>query len=132
MHCTTTGMRRLLLSTGLSLAVLLATSVAGAEPLDDASADALQQTLGTLRQGARTQPLDGRLGAIEQSPAMQQELNDLAAAVFSELAAEHGGDPDAMAAALARGKNDPAGFAASLSPATRAKLEKLSRQLEDR
>lgn len=124
-------MRRTLLRTGLSLAVLLATSDVRAEPLDAASADALNQTLGTLRQGARTKPLDGRLGAIEQSPAMQQEFNDLAAAVFADLATQYDGDPEGMAAALSRGKSDPSAFASSLSPATRAKLEKLSRQLED-
>jgi hypothetical protein len=122
-------MRRTLLA-AVPLALTLAGPVA-AEPLDGASADALDQTLGTLRQGARTTPLDGRLGGIEQSPAMQQEFNDLAAAVFSDLAARYDGDPDAMAAALSRGKSDPAAFADSLSPATRARLEKLSRQLDD-
>ncbi len=129
MPCTALRMHRIV-PLALMLAVSLARPVA-AEPLDGPSADALDQTLGTLRQGARTQPLDGPLGAIDDSPEMRQELNDLAAAVFSDLAARYDGDPDAMAAALARGKSDPAAFADSLSPATRAKLEKLSRRLDD-
>jgi hypothetical protein len=133
MPCNHVRMHRMpptVVALALLLAVALATPVA-AEPLDGASADALDRTLGTLRQGARTKPLDGRLGAIEGSPEMQQEFNDLAAAVFSDLAARYDGDPDAMAAALARGKSDPAAFADALSPATRARLEKLSRQLDD-
>jgi hypothetical protein len=123
-------MRFVLVATGLSLAVLLATSAVRAEPNDDADAQALQQTLGTLRSGARAKPLDGPLGAIDQSPETQQQFNDLAAAVFSDLAAKYGSDPDAMSEALSRGKSDPEGFASSLSPATRARLEALSRQLD--
>jgi hypothetical protein len=123
-------MRFVLAATGLSLAVLLATSAVRAEPKDDVTADALQQTMGSLRQGARDKPLDGPLAGIDQSPETQQQFNDLAAAVFGDLAAKYGGDPDAMSAALARGKSDPEGFANSLSPATRARLEALSRQLD--
>jgi hypothetical protein len=122
-------MRRLLLGLGLCLAVLCATSVR-ADPKSGASDDALEQTLGTLHQGARTKPLDGPLAGIDQSPETQQQFNDLAAAIFSDLAAKYDGDPDGMSAALARGKTDPEGFAASLSPATRARLEKLSRQMD--
>lgn len=123
-------MHRTAVSAGIALAVLLATPAVRAEPKGAATDGALTETLGTLRQGVREKPLAGPLAGIDQSPETQQAFNDLAAAVFSDLAAKYGGDPDAMAAALARGKDDPEGFAASLSPATRARLEKLAGQID--
>ncbi|HEV7731594.1 MAG TPA: hypothetical protein VGR62_05495 [Candidatus Binatia bacterium] len=115
---------------GLAIGVLVTATGARAEPLDDPSSDALANTLGTLKGGARAEPLDPRLGAIDGSPENQREFNDLAAAIFSDLAARYDGDPDKMSEALARGKADPEGFADSLSPATRKRLDALSHQVE--
>jgi hypothetical protein len=114
------------------LAVLTVAPRVGAEPLDPESSEALSETLGALRKtrAGKAGTLDPRLGAIEQSPELEREFSELAAAIMTELATRYGGDPDGMAAAAARGKTDPEGFAAMLSPATRAKLESLSRKLE--
>jgi hypothetical protein len=114
------------------LAVLAVAPPTRAEPLDPESSDALSEALGTLRNGdaPKAGTLDPRLGAIDRSPELQREFSELAAAIMTELAARYGGDPAGMAAAAARGKNDPEGFAAMLTPATRAKLQSLSRKLE--
>jgi hypothetical protein len=114
------------------LAVLAAPPHARADDLDPDSSAALSEALGSLRKTppGKAGALDPRLGALEQSPELEREFSDLAAAVMTELASRYGGDPEKMAAAAARGKSDPEGFAAMLSPATRAKLKSLSRKLE--
>jgi hypothetical protein len=53
----------------------------------------------------------------------------VAGAVLTELAERNGGDPDRMTAAIERAKSDPEGFAAMLSPATRARLSALAAKL---
>ena len=103
---------------------------AGAQALDDASSKALADTLRSLEAGPGPgQPapkLDPRLGSIAGSPEHMKELYAVASDVFQELAAKYGGDPDKMAEALERGRSDPEGFAAALSPATRARLRALA------
>lgn len=104
--------------------LLLGTGVAQAEPLDESSAAALRETLRSLQGGAGTKApgADPRLGSVGSSP----ELYDVAGEVLRELAERYGGDPEKMSAALERAKNDPEGFAASLTPATRARLKALA------
>jgi hypothetical protein len=129
---------RSLLSTGLLLAVLLPCAVRG-EPLDAASADALGNTLrmledpGARRDAGRASPSlasDPKLKAITQSPELTQELYELAAQIFSEITQRTAGDVDKMNEMMARGKSDPAAFAASLSPATRARLRAFADKVE--
>jgi hypothetical protein len=116
------SMRTLL--AGLVVGVLLGPAVAHPERLDRQSAAALEETL-RLLQGSVGTPAPGadpRLGDLAGS----QALYDLASQVFRELAERYGGDPEKMTEALARAKNDPEGFAASLTPATRARLKALA------
>lgn len=122
-------LQRLLASMILGL-VLTATGAA-AEPLDDPSARALEQTLRSLRGGgaAAIEQQDPRLAPIARSPELTDELYDVAGAVLTELAERYDGDPERMSEALAKAKSDPEGFAAALSPATRAKLAELSAKL---
>ncbi|MCW5891056.1 MAG: hypothetical protein KIT14_10955 [bacterium] len=113
--------------------VLLAFPHRGAaEPTDPVVSDALAATLGSLRQTApdAAGPQDERLGALQTSPELQQELSDLTAAIFTELVASTGGDPTAMTAIVGSGKSDPEAFAQRLSPETRRKLEALAKKLE--
>lgn len=119
----------------------LAPAAALAQSLDSASADALAATLRllqdpTARSAAITgnpqaSAVDSQLQALAGSANMQ-ELYALAAAIFSELAANTGGDVGKMSQALSRGTNDPAGFAAFLSPATLQRLRELSTKISDR
>jgi hypothetical protein len=104
--------------------VILGTSVPGAEPLDAPSEAALRETLRALKRSAGTKApgADPRLGSAGSS----SELYEVAGEVLRELAERHGGDPLKMAAALERAKKDPQGFAASLSPSTRARLKALA------
>jgi hypothetical protein len=114
------------------LGVLLATCVARADGLDPASADALAAALGSLQAEAATGKvagLDPRLGAANASPELNRELYELAGQVLTEITQRAGGDPAAMSDALARGRSDPAAFAATLSPATRERLRALAAEL---
>jgi hypothetical protein len=78
----------------------------------------------------QTPPLDPRLKeALADSPDLNQELYELAAQIFSEIAEATGGDESKMDEMVARGKSDPAAFAASLSPATRARLRALAEKI---
>lgn len=104
--------------------VLLFACAAGAADLDDASASALAQTLRGLSAGSAVgaPAVDPRLGSLGGS----QELYDVAAQVLTELAERCGGDPDKMTEAVTRGKDDPEGFLATLSPALRARIKALA------
>src|SRR5690349_7157653 len=81
---------------------------------------------------ARTPPTDPRLHALAESPELNQEFYELAAAIFAEMTEAAGGDVSKMDEAVARAKSDPAAFAASLSPATRARLRALGERIEAR
>ena len=74
--------------------------------------------------------LDPRLGAIEQSPELRREFNELTNAMLTEMVERSGGDPDKMSDEVERARSNPAGFADGFSPETRARLEALSRKLE--
>jgi hypothetical protein len=112
------------LKTRFVLGLLLVASAAHAAGLDDASANALAETLRGLTAGAAVgaPPVDARLGSLGRS----QEFYDLAGQVLTELTERCGGDPDKMSEALTRGKNDPEGFMTTLSPALRARLKALA------
>jgi hypothetical protein len=119
----------------LMLSVALAhPPVSRAQASSDPTAAALAAALGKLRQaapGTRGGPiLDPRLRSLESSPELSEEFSDLAAAIFSDLVAQYDGDPERMAEVLAKGQSNPEAFARTLRPATRAKLEQLTRKLE--
>jgi hypothetical protein len=135
-------MRRAAVVSALFLVVLaVVTSSGHAQTLDPASADALAQTLRMLGDpAARAGAIAGSPGATEQdralqrlaaSPELTQEIYVLAGEVFADLARGTGGDATAMLAALERGRSDPAGFAAMLSPQTLAHLRELASRLGD-
>jgi hypothetical protein len=119
----------------LSLAALLAAPAARAGSSDGVSTEALSAAIAALRGATPGTPgaprLDPRLGSIESSPELAQEFTDLAAAIFADLAARYDGDPQKMADVLATARTEPEAFARSLRPGTRARLEALSRKLEN-
>ena len=117
----------------LALALGLAVPGAAVEPVDDASARALEQTLRSLAGGggAALEQQDARLAPIARSPELTRELYDVAGAVLTELVERYGGDPERMSDAITRAKNDPESFAATLSPATRARLAALAAKLPE-
>ncbi len=111
----------------LVLGVLFCTCLARAGSPGDVGADGLMGGAPQAGGSAAMPPADPRLGAIGGS----QELYDLAQQVMTELVQRYGGDPQKMSEALARAKNDPEGFAKSLSPATRARLKALANKVPD-
>ena len=120
--------RRLL--PALLLGSILAVCSVPAETLDAPSTRALEETLRSLGGAAAgLAQTDPRLAPIARSPELQRELYEVAGAVLSELVEQNGGDPARMSQALERAKSDPGGFAASLSPATRARLSALAAKL---
>ena len=120
--------RRLL--PALLLGSILAVCSAPAEPLDAPSARALEETLKSLGGAAAgLAQTDPRLAPLTSSPELQRELYEVAGAVLTDLVAQNGGDPDQMSKAIERAKSNPEGFAASLSPATRARLSALAAKL---
>ena len=131
-----------ILAGALGVGALVISTAVPAGSLDPASADALGDVLrmlqdpagrpGAGRIEARTPPTDPRLHALAESPELNQEFYDLAAAIFAEIAQAAGGDVSKMDEAVARARSDPAAFAASLSPATRARLRALSEGIEAR
>ena len=135
-------MRRFAVASALVLTVLaIGAPSTPAQTLDPASADALAQTLRMLTDpAARAGAIAGSPGGAEQdralqrlatSPQLTQEVYALAAEVFADLTRGTGGDVTSMLAALDRGRSDPAGFAALLSPQTLGRLRDLAARLAD-
>ena len=132
-------MKRVIAAAMMMLALSPAATLA--QSLDAASAQALAATLRMLQDPAarsaaiagspQASAADSQLQALAGSANMQ-ELYALAAEIFSELASNSGGDAGKMSQALARGTNDPVGFAATLSPATLQRLRELSVKISDR
>jgi hypothetical protein len=130
-----------------ALAVVLVVSLGGAvavsgQSLDAASEEALRAALQMLTDPAaraaaitgdpRAATADRQAQAQAGSPALTQELYALAAAIFEELVRGSGGDGAKISEALERGRGDPAGFAALLSPSTLERLRALASQASDR
>ena len=109
--------------------------------LDPASAEALSATLRMLADPpSRGEAILGTPGAAEidrqvqsiaGSSQLAQEMYEIAAAVFADLARSEGGDATRMSGALERAKSDLAGFAARLSPETLERLRELSSKISD-
>ena len=126
------------------LALLLTQASApqlGAQALDPVSAEALATTLKTLldptqRSAAiagnpQAAPIDQQIRSLTGSDALTQEFYALALDVFSELTQAAGGDITKMSEMLDRGKSDPAGLVAMLSPQTQERLRQLSIKIPD-
>ena len=124
----------------IALLALVSAAPVAAQSLDAASADALAATLRLLQDpAARASAITGnpQASAVDQqiqafAGGSAQDVYALAAAIFAELATNTGGDVGKMSQALTRGTNDPAGFAAFLSPATLQRLRELSVKISDR
>jgi hypothetical protein len=123
------------------LVVLAAASPLGAQPLDPTAAEALATTLKTLmdptqRSGAiagnpQAATIDQQVRSLTGSEAMTQDFYALALDVFSELTVAAGGDITKLSEILDRGKIDPAGLVAMLSPQTQERLRQFSAKISD-
>ena len=76
-------------------------------------------------------PIDQQIRSLTGSEALTQEFYALALDVFSELTQAAGGDITKMSEMLDRGKSDPAGLVAMLSPQTQERLRQLSIKIPD-
>jgi hypothetical protein len=129
-----------------ALALVLVVSLGGsgsawAQALDAASQEALRAALQMLTDPAgRAAAIAGdpaaaaadRQGqALMGSAALTQELYAVAAAIFEELVNNSDGDLARISDALERGRTDPAGFAALLSPGTLERLRALATRASD-
>ena len=118
-----------------------AAAAATAQALDQASTEALAATLRMLAdpaaRGAAIGANPGATAADKQvqslggSPALTQQLYELAGQIFEELARNSGGDVAKMTESLQRAQSDPAGFAAMLSPRTLDRLRELATKISD-
>src|SRR5438876_42190 len=108
----------------LALVLLAAAPLAGEAP-DPAVQEALAAS-------PRAAAIDTEVRAMTGSPQLTQEFYDLAATIFEELAKSSGGDPNTMRETLERAAEDPAAFAALLSPATLDRLRALAVKISDR
>jgi hypothetical protein len=126
----------------LSLVSVLALAAPlGAQPLDPTATEALATTLKTLldptqRSAAiannpQAAPIDQQIRSLTGSEALTQEFYALALDVFSELTQAAGGDITKMSEMLERGKSDPAGLVAMLSPQTQERLRRFSTKISD-
>jgi hypothetical protein len=126
----------------LALVVALAqTASTAAQALDPTATEALAATLrmlldpakrsAALGGNAQAGQIDQQIRALTGSEALTQEFYALAADVFRELTQGSGGDAAKMTEALARGRTDPSGFAAALSPQTLERLRQLSVKISD-
>ena len=126
----------------LAVLVVLAPPISlRAQALDPAATKALTTTLrmlldpaqraGALAGNPQGRAADQQLRDLTRSDALTQEVYALAADVFRDLALASGGDTTKMLQALERGKSDPAGFAAALSPQTLERLRQLAIKISD-
>jgi|RhiMethySRZTD1v2_1073278.scaffolds.fasta_scaffold07357_12 hypothetical protein len=123
------------------LVVLAAASALGAQPLDPTATEALATTLKTLidpsqRSSAiagnpQATSIDQQVRSLTGSEALTQDFYALALDVFSELTVAAGGDITKLSEILDRGKTDPAGLIAMLSPQTQERLRQFSVKISD-
>ena len=127
----------------LALLALLALGVpAHAQQLDAASAEALAATLRILQDPAqrgaaiakdpKAAAIDSQMRGMMGGDKHMAEFYELAAQIFEDLTRGSGGDAQKMMQALERGRSDPAGLAAMLSPRTLDRLRELSSKISDR
>ena len=125
-----------------ALIVLAAAGPGAAQPLDSTSQDALNKALqilldsaargGEIARDSQGAAVDRQVRALAGSDALTQELYAVAGQVLTELVQAAGGDAQKMLEAVERGRTDPAGFAAMLSPATQRRLRDLSVKISDK
>ncbi len=104
--------------------------------LDSASQKALDETQQLLKdksareneigKDSRTQYVDKQVKSIAGSSENTEAIYGLSSDVMEELVKKTGGDTTKMMEILDKAKNDPEGFAKSLSPETQAKLRGLA------
>lgn len=114
----------------------------GSQELDSASQQALTETQKMLNDPrklegfAATNPQAGAVHKNVQnlmgSPEETAALYKLAAQIFGNMAQSTGGDPAAMAKKLEEAKSNPAAFLNSLTPAQRAQIAEMAKQIESR
>jgi hypothetical protein len=114
----------------LFAAILPARAAVAGSTSSDAVGSVLEMLEDPSTRSAKPPALDPQLQALAESPELSKELYELAGDIFSELVQSTGGDIGRMNDAVARAKSDPEKFAASLSPATRARLKALADKIE--
>ena len=132
---------RSLVIAALSIGLAVAASPARAQQLDAASAEALAATLrmltdpgqraGAIAGNADARAIDQKIRGLTGSDQLTEELYGLAAQIFDDLGRGQAGDVGKMLGALEQGQQDPAAFAAMLSPATLARLRELATKISD-
>ena len=125
----------------LSMTLGLAVPSAHAQNLDAASSEALAATLemltdpsqraGAIAGNSDARAVDQKIRSLTGSDQLTEELYGLAAQIFEDLGRSQGGDVGKMLDALEQGQQDPAAFAAMLSPATLARLRELATKISD-
>ena len=127
----------------LSVGALLTIGApAHGQRLDPASTEALAATLRVLQDPAlrgaaiakdpKAGAIDSQMRGLMGGDKHMAEFYELAAQIFDELTRNSGGDVQKATQALERGRADPAGFAAMLSPRTLERLRELSGKISDR
>ncbi len=137
------GLRRLVrFVTPAALALVLAHALPlGAQSLDPAAAEALAGALKTLMSpgqrsaaiasNSQATTIDQQVRSLTGSEALTEEFYAVALDVFSDLTQAAGGDITKMSEMLERGKADPAGLVAQLSPQTQERLRQFSAKLSE-
>jgi hypothetical protein len=136
-----TAMRHCARLLALILVTVCVVAPAGAQQLDPASQEALVATLRMLTDPAirgaalgaspTAATADRQLESLAGSPAVKQQLYELAGQIFEDLTRGTGGDVAKMTEALQRGQSDPASFTVLLSPRTLDRLRELSTKISD-
>ena len=125
----------------LSMTLGLAVPSVHAQNLDTASSEALAATLkmltdpsqraGAIAGNSDARAMDQKIRSLTGSDQLTEELYGLAAQIFEDLGRSQGGDVGKMLGALEQAQQDPAAFAAMLSPATLARLRELATKISD-
>jgi len=125
----------------LSMTLGLAVPSVHAQNLDTGSSEALAATLkmltdpsqraGAIAGNSDARAMDQKIRSLTGSDQLTEELYGLAAQIFEDLGRSQGGDVGKMLGALEQAQQDPAAFAAMLSPATLARLRELATKISD-
>ena len=84
-----------------------------------------------IQQHSEAQAADQKVRSLGGNEANTQKIYQMASEIFAQLVQQYNGDPNAMLNAMMQAQQNPEAFAASFTPAQKAQLKALAKDIED-